>query len=206
MISLGIDQSSSNTGIVVLDDSFKVLYKDRFGTSSGDYLVKRVRYLSDRIGGLIDSYKPDIVSVESPSFGSFTSETLQALYQFVLNECWYHRQLVCSPAPRQVHKFMQDWARSNNVTFEQKLKKKDIVALALEASRVKFRQDEADAYWIGRIGIAFHQAFNADILTDSFSSEMLRSEKIVKDHKKGMIFNDGQAYYDFREVQYPYRT
>jgi len=205
VICLGIDQSLSNTGIVVLDDDYKVIYKDRFGTKTGDYLVKRVRYLADRIGGLIDAYNPDIVSVESPSFGSFTSETLQALYQFVLNECWYHRQLVCSPAPRQVHKFMQDWARFNNVEFAQKLKKKDIVSLAGEAARVKFRQDEADAYWIARIGLAFNQAFSEHTVKDSFSLDMLSSERIIKDHKKGMIFNEGQAYYDFREVDYPYR-
>lgn len=206
MICIGVDQSLSNTGIVVLDDTFKVLYKDRFGTASGEYLVKRVRYLADRIGGLIDTHNPDLISVESPSFGSFTSETLQALYQFVLNECWFHRQLVCTPAPRQVHRFMQDWALANNISFPSKLKKKDIVALAGEAARVKFRQDEADAYWIARLGISFHQAFNKDLVIDSFAHEMLTSEKIVKDHKRGMVHNDGQAYYDFRDCPYPYRA
>lgn len=204
MICLGIDQSLSNTGIVVLNDDFNVIYKDRFGTKTGDYLVTRLRYLSDRVSGLIDSYNPDLVSIESTSFGSFASETLQALYQFLLNECWFHQKLVCSPAPRQVHRFMQEWAKENNVSHPSKLQKKDIVHLAGEAARVKFRQDEADAYWISRIGIAFHQALQKDPITDSFSSDMLLSEKIVKDHKRGMIFNDGQAYYDFREAAYPY--
>jgi len=206
VISLGIDQSLSNTGIVVLDENFKVLYKDRFSTKTGEYLVIRVRYISDRISGLIESYDPDIISVESPSFGSFTSETLQALYQFILNECWYHKQLVCSPAPRQVHRFMQEWARAYKVPYSQKLQKKDIVFLAGEAAKTKFRQDEADAYWISRIGIAFHQAFSKDMIQDSFSIDMLTSEKIIKDHKRGMIYNDGQAFYDFREIDYPYRT
>jgi len=205
MISLGIDQSLSNTGVVILDGDLKVIYKDRFGTKTGEYLVTRVKYLSDRISGLIDSYNPDIVSVESTSFGSHASETLMALYQFILNECWFHKQLVCSPAPRQVHRFMQDWARSTNTPFVHKLQKKDIVALAGEAARVKFRQDEADAYWIARIGLAFQQAFNKDTVTDAFSLDMLTSEKIIKDHKRGMIFNDGQAYYDFRAAEYPYR-
>jgi Holliday junction resolvasome RuvABC endonuclease subunit len=206
MISLGIDQSLSNTGVVILDGDLKVLHKDRFGTKPGEYLVTRVRYLADRISGLIDAYNPDIVSVESTTFGSHASETLMALYQFILNECWFHKQLVCSPAPRQVHRFMQDWARSSGVAFASKLQKKDIVALAGEAARVKFRQDEADAYWIARIGLAFNQAFNRDTIQDSFSTDMLTSEKIIKDHKKGMIFNEGQAYYDFREAEYPYRN
>lgn len=206
MICLGIDQSLSNTGVVILDSDFNVLHKDRFGTKPGEYLVKRVRYLSGRISDIIETHNPDIVSVESTSFGSHTSETLMALYQFIMNECWYHKKLVCSPAPRQVHKFMQDWARSTSTPFPSKLQKKDIVNLANEAASNKFRQDEADAYWISRIGIAFSQAFSGQDLVDKFSCEMLTSEKIVKDHKRGMIFNEGQAYYDFREADYPHRS
>jgi len=206
LICLGIDQSLSNTGVVILDGSnFTVLFKDRFGTKPNEYLVKRIKYLSERVGEIVTSYNPDIVSIESTSYGSFASETLQALYQFMLNELWYREKLVCSPAPRQVHKFMQEWARSNSIQYPQKLKKKDIVCLANSASDVKFRQDEADAYWIARIGIAFMQAFNGESITDLFSKEMLSSEKVVKDHKKGMIFNEGQAFYDFRGESYPYR-
>lgn len=206
MICLGIDQSLSNTGVVILDSDHAVLHKDRFGTKPGEYLVKRVRYLSSRISDIIETYNPDLISVESTSFGSHASETLMALYQFIMNECWYHKKLVCSPAPRQVHRFMQDWARSTGVPYPSKLQKKDIVSLASEAASTKFRQDEADAYWISRIGIAFNQAFNREDITDAFSYEMLTSEKIIKDHKRGMIFNEGQAYYDFRDADYPYRS
>src|SRR5699024_6189185 len=93
---MSLDYSFANSGICIskiIDDKITVLYSDVFLSDKKLDTIPRISGLIDKILGLHDEYKPDIIVRESPFIGR-SSTAKNVLYAHALLESeLYNRQL-----------------------------------------------------------------------------------------------------------------
>lgn len=208
MIIIGIDPSLSNTGIVIINEKEEVILARRVSTKPGEILVKRVMYITAEVSKIIDEYNPDLVSIESPSFGSFASETLNVLFNFILHLIWMRGIFTTSPSPTQNHKYIKGYRKLCGLKQVDKLQKKDIQEAIKHKTGQKLSSDESDAYWIALSGFRLKNLMDNIItvedLTPTEKDLYISTLKNNKKNPRGMMYNPGQAFYDFTQEPYPY--
>lgn len=76
---LGIDQSYTSSGIVVLDDNGKMIHSEIFKTPKEDDVFVRAEAISDKIVATVKEFAVESVSIEGLAFGSVNANATRDL-------------------------------------------------------------------------------------------------------------------------------
>lgn len=153
---LGIDQSYTSCGCVILDDD-KYLTSARF--NSIDTLDKPARawQIAEQVLALTRQYKPDKIAIEGLAFGMRGSATrdLAGLQFIIICLLRYQGDVddVLIVSPLTVKKF---GAGSGKATKEQLIESLPDDVMKIFTEKLKYKKttglkDVTDAYWIARV-------------------------------------------------------
>jgi crossover junction endodeoxyribonuclease RuvC len=150
---LGIDQSLSSTGFVVLEDS-NLLYVERFGTQKEDGQYSRIYDVCVRCSEIANKFKVDFAALEGISFSSLGNATrdLAGLHYAIYIELHFkHKYGVYVVAPNRLKKFATgkgNCAKEFMYEHLPKVIKEEFVNRDYKKSKGLY--DVTDAYWIAR--------------------------------------------------------
>jgi len=154
MKTLGIDQSYTCTGIVVIVDG-EVVHKATFASPKALTIYQRANYLAKTILTEAEFHKPDTIGIEGLAFGMRGDATRDlAGLQFVIMdklqfEGGYKVDVV---APNAVKKFATGNGRAKKQElFESLPEKTQKEFLDFGVTKTKGLYDLTDAYWIAKL-------------------------------------------------------
>jgi len=150
---LGIDQSYTSTGIVVLENG-KMIYSERFVSDKERDRFGQAYEIALHIASVYDKFAPDIVALEGLAFGMKGNATrdlggLQFVIVCHLQEV--KKQPVKIIAPLTVKKFATESGRAKKEEMIESLPKnilKEFEDMGLK--KTTGLADLADAYWIAK--------------------------------------------------------
>lgn len=162
---LGVDQSYTSSGIVIMDDNAELVHSEIFKTSKEEDVFVRAWTISEKIVALIKEYRVESVSIEGLAFGSVNANATRDLagLQFLIVTkvrlvLGLHIEII---APTSLKKY---------ATTSGKATKKDMIAalppLVLEHFKTQgFRvttglADLTDAYFLAQFARAKHDDTN----------------------------------------------
>jgi len=210
---LGLDPSLAKAGFVVLDtEASENATVDRglLKTSTADgILVERLIKQRGQIRSKIEEYKIRFVGMEAPFYGSYNTEMLFALNQF-LHEAFLDLGLfVVAFPPQQLKKLVfQDKA----CTEIHKPEMIDKAKTALNLQGKTLAEDVADAYWAGVFGKKFYKRYVEQETTDESLSEYEKTvfagqHTFTRGMKKGVteysgiIYRENDLFYNFGKIK-----
>lgn len=158
---LGVDQSYTSSGIVIMDDDNKLVHSEIFKTSKDEDVFIRAWNISEKIVALIKEYGVESVSIEGLAFGSVNANATRDLAGLQFLIVTKVRLVLGLPieiiAPTSLKKF---------ATTSGKATKKDMIAAlppeVLETFKAKgFRvttglADLTDAYFLAQFARVKH--------------------------------------------------
>lgn len=159
---LSIDQSYTCSGIVVLDDK-NILYADVFQTNPQLSIYERALSLAIHIQTLSDEHKPDVISLEGLSFGSFGNAVrdLSGLLFTVITKLLDNDFLMTNImliSPKVVKKTATGLGTAKKTDIYKATDQTIIDQLSASGvKKSKGLYDILDAYWIG---ISTYNSFN----------------------------------------------
>lgn len=154
MLILGIDQSYTSTGIVVIEND-NILLAERFASNKEDTKFYRSWEIKNYIKEVVEKYNPERVAIEGLAFGMRGDATrdLAGLQFVIVNELMFvHNLEVVVVSPKSLKLF---------ATGSGKAKKKEMIeALPTEVhqlfteelviKKTKGLDDVTDAYWLAK--------------------------------------------------------
>lgn len=152
---MGIDQSYTSTGIVLLDSNSNVVMSETISSPKDQDIYERAWFVATKIGSIIERHKPKCIGLEGLAFAQIGNATRDlAGLQFVIITYLRHVHKITNTltiiAPNELKKF---------ATTKGNAKKQDMVDnLPLDISEVfqktfkktKGLYDITDAYWIAK--------------------------------------------------------
>lgn len=156
MRSVGIDQSLTNTGLVMLDTGGG--YEYRLITSDTTKNTEdRCQYIAAKVRAFCEDYEPDVMVIEGLSFGSQTNATRDlAKLQGIINIFLRNSVILCSypksVAPASLKKFATDNGKAKKEEMFENLPKhfRDVFS---SVPKTKGRYDLTDAYFLAQWGL-----------------------------------------------------
>lgn len=149
MIYLGLDQSLSSAGVVVLNDEGRVLFQGLIepGKRRG---AERLAYEFDEFSKIIEEWKPDFAAMEGYSYGSTGRLFELGECGGTLKLCMYKHQLpfIIVP-PTTLKKFVTGNGGSNKDAMARWTKTKWQIEINQE--------DVCDAYGLARVAREYKQ-------------------------------------------------
>lgn len=210
---LGLDPSLAKAGFVVLDvdgDSSTVEERGLLKTSPSDgILVQRLMKQRDQIKNMVLKYDIKFIGMEAPFYGSWSTEMLFALNQF-LHEVFYHLGLyVVAFPPQQLKKLV---FQSESVTDIHKPEMIDKAKTVLGLQGHRLAEDVADAYWAGVFGKKYYHRYITEKIKDEDLSEYelkvfagkhtyTRGEKKGVTDYTGIIYRENEVFFDFEKLK-----
>lgn len=164
---LGIDQSFTSTGYVVLDENNQMIDFGRIITNEeqqGD-VFDRAHFIASYIGVLYLAHTPQLIGLEGLAFSKFGDATrdlagLQfTIVNYLRNNMKIKKDDMLIPTPNTVKKFATGKGNSNKDALVDSLPK-DVLQLFKDRKYKKTTglTDVTDAYWIARITVdAYHR-------------------------------------------------
>jgi len=156
MMSLGIDQSFSCTGLVVVDENGAIECWETFKAEGKNettlHTVKRADKIAEVILQLCTKYDISVVGIEGLSFGSVTNATrdlamLQAIIVDRLLKAGYNPHVI---APTSLKKYATGKGNSKKEALFDCLPS-DVSEIFGSVPKTKGRYDLTDAYWLARL-------------------------------------------------------
>ena len=206
----GFDPSLTHLGWVIIDETKTgkeaVTEAGVFKTAPKDgLLVQRLIAQREKVRLLLSSRGIKFVAIEAPLFMDFSTELLFALHQH-LHEAFLDLQVfVLYISNSAVKKYAYpnlnlDEITKNHMTH---LAKKELGRMGK-----RFSEHAADAYFVGKIGLKFHQWFIQHKFMDKDLSEYEQhlfcgKHMFVKGLKKGMteytglIYRENDQFFDY---------
>ena len=154
MVVVGIDQSISSTGIVILEDS-NIIHHEIIGSDINLDDVSRCESICERVCELINQYDTGKVVCEGLAFSASGDATRKlAGLQFLIIS--YIKRLteinnISVVAPTTLKKFATGNGRGNKEDLFESLPNDD-KAIVETYLKTKGRYDITDAYWLARYG------------------------------------------------------
>lgn len=148
---LGLDQSFTCSGFVVLDDN-SLIHCERFKTTKDDNIYDRTWKVVSRVKELVHEYKPDYIAIEGLAFasvGNATRDLAGLQFAIISNLCYQDGIPVKIVPPTSVKKQATGKGRVDKMELVEALPTE--VREAFDAIGVKKTtglRDLADAYWI----------------------------------------------------------
>lgn len=155
--TLGIDQSFSNTGLVVMDKTGSILYAGGIATTPKDHtLEERILMITEEIKYIIRKYQVRQVSIEGLSFNSKYASTRQlaGLFYVIIHELHKHNIRYEITPPNSLKKIATGSGKS---TKDEMLKviDKDVIWTLERLSGLKSKskkfEDIVDAYHLANL-------------------------------------------------------
>lgn len=154
MISLGIDQSYTSTGIVIISDDN--IEAQTISSSTDDDWFGRAIYVADQVLTIIDNINPDIICMEDLAFGSVGNATRNlAGLQFTI-VCAIRRtnRSVILVPPTTLKKFATGKGNSKKTDMYDHLPDEIRTLFTLKKfKKTKGLYDIVDAYWLSKYGL-----------------------------------------------------
>lgn len=119
---IGIDQSYTSTGVVVLNDAKQIVFSTIISSSQQDDIFKRAWQVSEEIINIIKQYQPNVLSIEGLAFsmtGNATRDLAGLQFSIVTKIKFILQQEISIIAPPTLKKF---------ATGSGKAKKEDMIA------------------------------------------------------------------------------
>jgi len=210
---LGLDPSLKKSGFVVLNTETvdnTVEERGLLKTSTSDgILVERLIKQRFQIRSKIEEYDIKFIGMEAPFFGSYFTEQLFALNQF-LHEAFLDMGLyVVAFPPQTLKKLVFPDKKSSDIGKPHMI---DKAKTALDLQGRVLAEDVADAYWAGIFGKKFYRRYILEEITDSdLNSYELKTfsgkhtytrgaKKGVVDYT-GIIYRENDLYFDFEKIK-----
>ena len=206
----GFDPSLTHLGWVIIDETKTgkeaVTEAGVFKTEPKDgLLVQRLIAQREKVRLLLSSREVKFVAMEAPLFKDFSTELLFALHQH-LHEVFLDQQIFIlyisnSTVKKYAYPNMDpDEITKNHMTH---LAKKELGRMGK-----RFSEHAADAYFVGKIGLKFHQWYFQHKFKDKDLSEheqhlFCGKHTFVKGLKKGMteytglIYRENDQFFDY---------
>lgn len=210
---LGLDPSLKKTGYSVFNLSksdTEVEDKGMLKTNTTDgILVLRLIKQTQQVKDLILRYNIKFIGAEAPFFGSFSTEMLFALNQFLHSMYLDMGVYVVYFPPQQLKKLVFPDQVVSDIHKSHMIDQAKTV-LGLHGHRLA--EDVADAYWAGYFGKKFYKRFIENTLTDEDLSEyelsvfsgthtFTRGEKKGITEYSGIIYRENECFYDFKKIK-----
>jgi Holliday junction resolvasome RuvABC endonuclease subunit len=212
MIVLGIDPSLTGFGWCVHDGSVagpgRVIARGYFKTPASRLIYWRYMYLRQALSQLLDFYtEVTAVGVESPPFGESFSEGLYGLFLYVNEALVHYRKDVVYFDPLRVKLL----AKMDPNVRKGTMDKVDMVEAAKQDTGIKtWNHNEADAYIIARSAARFWDLHAGRITPEELTPaetqvfrqvhEPVRGRNAGKTVKKGILFKEGDRFYQFSQL------
>lgn len=209
MISLGLDPSMTGFGWAIHNSGVagpnRVVDKGVFSTSSKKVFVWRYMFMRQALCELLDAY-PEIqgVGIESPPFGELWSEGLYGLFLYVNEALFTRRQDVVYFDPSRVKLLAKMDASIRRGVMD----KRDMIEAAKADTGLKrWNHNEADAYIVSRSAARFWDFMGGRLSEEELTPSergvflathtFVRGEKAGKTAKQGIVFKEGDRFYQF---------
>ena len=154
MITVGIDQSFTSTGVCVFEDG-ELINRYLITSLKTDTMFDRAASVAMQVSTIVQKYKADVVALEGIPFMSKSNVTrdlagLQYAIVIELIEYQVGDNLFIVP-PSQVKKFATDTGKAKKEDMYEALPD-DIRNEFGKVPKTKGRYDLTDAYFIGKLG------------------------------------------------------
>jgi Holliday junction resolvasome RuvABC endonuclease subunit len=155
MLILGIDQSFTNSGLVI-NDNGNITHAEVYSTDKNDDIFKRAWDISEHICDLANKHKADLISIEGLAFGNFGNATrdLAGLQFLIVSKLKYlHDFRVEIISPKELKKFATDKGNAKKQEMLEAVpqKTKDFFMVNLGLKKTKGLYDVVDAYFLSTI-------------------------------------------------------
>lgn len=154
MLSLGIDQSYSCTGLLLLDNN-KITHWDLIRTSKDYEIYERAWIISQSVHEVVKQYKPDVIGIEGLAFSGAGNATrdlagLQFMLVIYLKYIYKHPNVQVIP-PTTIKKFATGKGNCNKDAMVEALPRHIADCFVkLKLLKSKGLYDVCDAYWIAK--------------------------------------------------------
>lgn len=160
VVSMGIDQSLTSTGVCVMhstDTGYEVVYTGALSTSPtglGDYAdtIHRANETADKLVNIVDLYGVTHIAIEGLSFGSVGNATRNLAMLFGIICTKLNITDPYTVAPTSLKKFATGNGKADKKLMLSSIIEHDgILHAELDAMTIKAgKYDIADAYWLSR--------------------------------------------------------
>lgn len=210
MLVLGCDPSLADHGWSLIDyeDPENPILVDsgRIRTRSRDFFTKRYRAHYEGIRDIIEEYDPDYVGLEQPPPQASWSAGLYPIWISISDICTERRLPFATWMPTSVKAFARDVLGDTGKMF-----KSDMVdaAQAILGSSKKMNHNIADSIIINKMTYRFRALCLRHITEDDLTEKerflftrTVTKKKTGSVEKKGMIFKEGEFYFDLLDPKY----
>lgn len=154
---MGIDQSYTSTGIVILNEHSQLQHHSIISPSRTNTRHHQAHQIASELLTIADLYQPMIIALESVSFGSIGNVTrdLAGLLYVIYNEFTYHSNHHSAPlvvSPKTLKKFATGNGNANKLRMWEILDS-EIQTVFQVYKKTKGRYDVTDAYHLAKYGI-----------------------------------------------------
>jgi len=160
MVILGVDQSYTKCGLVVVerrdDDNDYVLYAEVYGTELNNNRYKRAFLVAEHVSAVAQQYNATII-VEGLAFGTTgnaTRDLAGLLFTIITYARYIKNQSVYVVTPKEVKKLATGKGTAKKPEmFTALAENVQKYFINLGAKKTTGLYDLADAFWIAKIGI-----------------------------------------------------
>lgn len=154
-ISMGIDQSTTATGLIVLEahptDKPYVRLTTALCPDPAWTPFRKQRFIVQKMMGYIDKFEPDLVVIEGYGINMRRPGSVIPLVELggvIRYHLQMRNQLHMAPKPTLLKQFATGKGNSKKPEMAK--------ALAEQYDKRTLTEDEVDAYWLALFGLAFH--------------------------------------------------
>lgn len=151
MIVMGIDQSYTSTGVIIMEND-DIVFHDRICSDVNQDKFDRAQYIVDRLCHIYNKYKPTYVNIEGLSFGmsrgNVTRDLAGLQYVIICNLRKYAANINII-TPKSLKKFATDNGKATKVDMYNSLPNNILnYFVATGLKKTKGLYDLVDAYWL----------------------------------------------------------
>ena len=152
MLTMGIDQSYTSTGIFILDQDKNIILVKTISSSKDQDFFDRAWMISQAINNIVSEYKPHQINMEDLAFGSIGNATrnLAGLQYVIVTSLRHNLNINCLLVPpTTLKKFATSKGNSKKSELYECLP--DYIKTELKNRNItksKGLGDVVDAYWL----------------------------------------------------------
>lgn len=212
MLVLGSDPSLTDHGWCVVDyadpENPVLVDSGRFRTKSKDFFTRRYRKHYEGFHSLMVKYKPDYVGLEIPPPQASWSAGLYPIWIGISDICTELRVPFATWMPSSVKAYARDILGDSGKMFKSDMVDAAKIVLPITGN---LNHNIADAILINKMSYRFAALFNGHITEDELTEKecylytrTITRRKTGTVEKKGMIFKEGEMFYDLPHPKYDY--
>lgn len=151
---MGIDQSYTSTGVVVIDDVTGIVGAAIISSDPEELMFDRAWHVATAVAALVQKHSPDSIYIEGLAFGMRGSATrdLAGLQYSIYQQIRATKPTIISPTT--LKKFATGSGKSDKKAMKASVPDADIDTMkAFQKVNAKQLADLVDAYWLAHYGL-----------------------------------------------------